>query len=413
MTYVRRLVDPLVEEILAEHPAVMIVGPRACGKTTSALRHAASELRLNRSNDAQLVRSDPDAALDQQPYPLLIDEWQMIPEVLSVVKQRVDESEGNGRFLLTGSFRADLTEQGWPMTGRVVRTTLWGLTTRELLGHTNGGSFFDRVLDAPAAPPPPAPEHVDTRQYVEYALRGGFPEAALKESERARTRFFDSYVDDIVRRDIPAVATRREPVKVLRYLKALAASTAGAPQHKRLYDAAEIERLTAVGFDDLLERLMIVERLPAWTSNRLDRLAHLPKRHITDPALLVALLGIDSRAVMRDADLLGRVIESYVVAQLRVEATISQRPPQLFHLRNANGDHEIDLIAEFPNGDVIAIEVKATTAPDLADARHLVWLEHRLGERLRASVVLHTGRHGFRLTPKILALPISSIWAPV
>lgn len=390
----------------------MIVGPRAGGKTTTALRCAASSLRLNRSNDAQLVRSDPDAALSQLSPPILIDEWQVVPEVLSVVKDLVDGGIGNGRFLLTGSFRADLTEKGWPMTGRVIRTTLWGLTTRELLGETAGRSYFDRLFDGPTDPPPAASTPVDTRQYVDYALRSGFPEAALKDNERARTRFLDSYVENVINRDIPAVSARREPQKVLRYLKALAASTAGAPQHKRIYDAAGIERMTALGFDDLLEKLMIVERLPAWTANRLDRLAQLPKRHVTDPALLVALLGIDARAVMRDADLFGRLIESYVVAQLRVEAAVSRRPPQLFHLRNTNGDHEIDLIAEFPNGDVIAIEVKATTSPDLNDARHLMWLERKLGERLRVSVVLHTGRHAFRLTPTILALPISSIWGP-
>ena len=154
MAYLPRLIDPLVDEILDQHPALMIVGPRAGGKTTTALRRAASSLRLNRLNDAQLVRSDPEAALDERPYPILIDEWQVVPEVLSAVKQRVDESEGNGRFILTGSFRADLTEEGWPMTGRVIRATLWGLTTRELLGQTKGGSFFDRLLDAPTTPPP-------------------------------------------------------------------------------------------------------------------------------------------------------------------------------------------------------------------------------------------------------------------
>ena len=408
--YLPRLIDPLIDEILAQHPALMIVGPRAGGKTTTALQRTKSSLRLNRSNDAQLVRSDPDAALRELTPPILIDEWQVVPEILAVVKERVDEGVGNGRFVLTGSFRADLTEQGWPMTGRVIRATLWGLTTRELVGRTDGGSFFDRLLDDPTDPPAAALDAVDTRGYVEYALRSGFPEATLKDNERARTRFLDSYIDDVIHRDIPAIGGRRETLKVLRYLKALAASTAGAPQHKRVYDAAEIERVTAVAFDDLLEKFMIVERLPAWQSSRLGRLAQLPKRHVADPALLVPLLGVDARAVMRDVDLLGRVIETYVVAQLRVEATISRRPPQLFHLRNTNGDREVDLLAEFPNGDVIAIEVKATNAPTLHDARHLTWLETRLGDRLRANVLLHTGRHAFRLTPRILALPISSIW---
>jgi uncharacterized protein len=101
--------------------------------------------------------------------------------------------------------------------------------------------------------------------------------AALKDNERARTRFLDSYIENVIHRDIPAVSARREPQRVLRYLKALAASTAGAPQHKRIYDAAGIERVTALGFEDLLEKLMIVERLrcPPWSAPDLDDAKHL------------------------------------------------------------------------------------------------------------------------------------------
>src|SRR5438876_6101029 len=114
--YLPRLVDSLLPELLSEHPAVMIVGPRACGKTTTARRHCAGRLRLDRPAEAAFARADPDAALADGPFPMLLDEWQYVPEVLGAVKRAVDERTGPGRFVLTGSAQADLTAAGWPAT---------------------------------------------------------------------------------------------------------------------------------------------------------------------------------------------------------------------------------------------------------------------------------------------------------
>ena len=154
----------------------------------------------------------------------------------------------------------------------------------------------------------------------------------------------------------------------------------------------------------------MLELVPAWTSNRLTRLIKTPKRYLVDPALAGAALGLDATAVLRDGDLLGRLIDTFAVAQIRPELELTSHPPRLYHLRDKEGRHEIDLIAEIAAGDILAIEIKATAAPSRHDARHLEWLRDELGDRFVAGAVLHTGPSTLRLADRILAIPICALW---
>ena len=116
--YRPRLIDPLLAELLSELPALLVVGPRATGKTTTAARYAARVVRLDRADEAAAFRANPDAALRDLPEPVLLDEWQAVPEVLGAVKRAVDSDSSPGRYLLTGSVRADIETETWPGTGK-------------------------------------------------------------------------------------------------------------------------------------------------------------------------------------------------------------------------------------------------------------------------------------------------------
>jgi len=408
--YLPRLIDPELREVLTAHPAVLVVGPRACGKTTSTRRLCRSIVRLDVPAQAAVVGADPDVALRDLPEPILIDEWQLVPEVLGAVKRAVDEDPRPGRFVLTGSSQADLSTAGWPATGRIVRLTMYPLTGRERHGDPTLPSLVDRLLAEGGDAFGTDTSGWDLHGYLTDALASGWPEALRVSGERARDRWLTSYVDHLVTREAPSLGVARDPLRMRRYLQAIAANTAGVPNHKLLYDAAGIGRPAAAAYDDLLDALFITERVPAWAGNQMDRAVRLPKRYLIDPGLLGALLRVDIRRALRDGDLLGRILDTYVTAQIRAECAASVVGADLFHVRDANGRHEVDLLVEARDGSVIAIEIKATAAPSSADARHLEWFKDRLGPAFAAGLVVHTGPRVFRLAERITAVPISLLW---
>lgn len=406
--YRPRLVDGLIDTLLAELPAVFVTGPRATGKTTTAARRARTIVRLDREADAVAFRADPDAAMRGLPEPVLLDEWQLVPGVLGAVKRSVDADSRPGRFLVTGSVRGDLDGDVWPGTGRLTRVPLFGMTIREQAGMGLGSAFLDKVAGASDLAQPSDPP--DLRGYVELALRGGFPEPALRLSDNARRHWLDSYVEHLLSRDAEQVDGGRDPARLRRYLEAYALNTAGIVDERTLFVAAGINRRTAQAYERLLANLLVVETLPAWTSNRLKRLVLMPKRHVVDPALAGAVLGLDTNGVLRSGDLLGRLIDSFVVAQIRAELAVSAVRPRLYHVRQQQGRLEIDLLAELAGGRLIAIEVKADSAPSPDAARHLATLRDHHADKFVAGIVFHTGPRIYGLGDRLVAAPISTLW---
>jgi len=407
--YIPRLADARLQELFAELPALLLVGPRATGKTTTARRHARTVVRLDSEAEAGAFRADPDAALRALQTPVLLDEWQAVPGVLGAVKRAVDDKTRAGRFLLTGSVHADLDTQAWPGTGRLVRVQMYGLTVREMTGRPAGQPFLDRLALADIDALAPASDPPDLLGYVDLALRGGFPEVALQLDGASRHAWLESYVEQLLTRDVETLAGHRDPRLLRRYFEALALSSAGMAESKTIYEAAGINRKTAIAYERLLTNLFVLDTLPAWMSNRLSRLVKTGKRYLVDTSLIAAALRLDQTSVLRDGDLLGRVLDTFVVAQIRPEVDLSPSRPRLHHLRTRDG-HEVDLIAELPANGVLAIEIKATSSPKATDARHLMWMRERLGDRFLAGAVLHTGPRPFQIAERIFALPICTLW---
>lgn len=409
--YVRRLIDDLLPELLAAHPAVLLVGPRAAGKTTTARQYASTVVRLDRPAEAAAFIADPDAALAQLEEPVLLDEWQAVPEILGAVKRAVDDDNRPGRFLLTGSVRADPDTQTWPGTGRLVRLGLHGLNVREMTADVDVRNPIDVLADGdPMAlgRPDPAP---DLPAYIGLALRGGFPEAALRLDGRARDRWLESYLDQLLTRDAVGLSGR-DPARMARYFEVLALNSAGIVSDSTIYEAAGIDRKTALAYERLLSNLYVLDVVPAWLTNRLSRLVKTPKRYVSDASLIGAALRADEASVMRDGGLMGRLLDTFVAGQLRPEIEVSPRRARVFHLRDKNGRHEIDLLAELGGDRVVAIEVKASASPARSDAAHLEWLRDNLGDRFISGAVLHTGQAAFPLADRVAAVPIASLWSP-
>lgn len=129
-----------------------------------------------------------------------------------------------------------------------------------------------------------------------------------------------------------------------------------------------------------------------------------------DPALVTAVLGLGRDAILYGPDMLGRLLDTFVAAQLRAELAVSDLGPRLYHLREEHGRREVDLVIETASGTLIGIEIKASSAVTAHDARHLAWLRDEAGDAFAAGLVLHTGPYVFPLGDRLVAAPVSVLW---
>lgn len=405
----------MLDEYLEQLSALLVVGPRATGKSTTLNRRARTIVRLDREAEAAAFRADPDAALRGLAEPVLLDEWQNVPGVLGAVRRAVESDPRPGRFLVTGSVNAELDNQVWPGTGRLTRVQMCPMTVREQIGHLARPALVDQLVEADELIVPA--DSPDLRGYVDLALRSGFPHAALKLRGRPLEAWLESYVSDLLTHDVeqvegPSTGGRpRDTQRLRRYFEAYALNSAGLAGDKTIYETAGVNRMTALAYEELLENLLIAERVPPWLSNRLKRLVQQPKRYLTEPALIPAALRLDADGVIRDGNILGRVLDTFVAAQLRAELGVARSKPRLHHLRTKQSRQEIDLVIELAGRQLIGVEVKADAGPRRHDARHLVWLRDRHPAEFLAGIVFHTGPRLYELDDRIIAAPISVLWS--
>lgn len=140
------------------------------------------------------------------------------------------------------------------------------------------------------------------------------------------------------------------------------------------------------------------------------RLVRGPKRYVRDPGLAAAVIDVGVDDILRDGNLLGRMLDTFVLAQLRGEGVLYDSPPRLHHLRQEGGVREIDIVAELDHRTIVGLAVKASSGPSRSDARHLIWLRDQLGDQFAGGVVLHTGQYVYPLDDRIVAAPIACIW---
>lgn len=225
-------------------------------------------------------------------------------------------------------------------------------------------------------------------------MRGGFP-ASIGLSDLARATWFEGYADQLVRHDVLELAAARSAGALADLVRAVALNTAGLPSITTLAQTARIDHRTAKTYLDLLESLAIIERLPAWSTNRLSRLVRSPKYYIVDPGLAAHLAGDDRAGLLTSADRLGRLIDTFVVAKLRPLLKLASPRVGAYHLRDANGTREVDLILASAAGQVVGIEIKASATVTAKSAKHLGWLRDTVGPRFTRGVVLHSGSMTF------------------
>lgn len=406
-----RFADSALAALMADVPSVFLTGPRGCGKTTTARRHVQASVSLDVPGTAAAAEADPDLFVQRQGRPLLVDEWQQAPAVLGAIKRAVDTDPAPGQFVVTGSVRSELVPSSWPGTGRLVRVQMAPMSQREIVGFGGDLSslFLHRLFATGEVPTTSV--GMTLEDYVDAAVRGGFPEAVRMTSERARRAWLESYGEQLLTRDIGDLGESVDPVRLRQYVEVLALNTAGILAQSSLAQMAGINVITSDRYDQLLTDVGMIENLQPWGRNRVSRVEKRPKRFLTDTGVALASAALDVDSILADGTLLGRVLEGLVFMQFRAEVLAAEIPLRIFHLRTLNGRQEIDFVVEGPGGGVVAVEVKASTRATASDAKHLSWIKREFTREWRAGIVLHAGQDVYPLEDDIWALPISSLWA--
>ncbi len=256
--------------------------------------------------------------------------------------------------------------------------------------------------------------------YADAIVDGGFP-GLHGLSPQARRRQLDGYVDRIVTKDFPEQGQRvRRPATLRRWMTAYAAASSTTARYEVILDASTAgdadkpARSTTLVWRDVLERLYVLDPVPAWstTRNEFSRLTGAPKHQLADPALAARLLHLGRDALLRgstaeprvaDTPMLGLLFESLVTLDVRVYAQAADAA--VSHLRTKGRDHEVDLIVENDDRSVVAVEVKLAETVADRDVRHLRWLQDHLGDALLDAVVATTGKRAYRRADGIAVVP--------
>ncbi len=415
--YRRRIIDDTLDELQPQLRALSIHGPKGIGKTATATQRAASTIDLSLAAEREIVAADP-SILTRLPGPVLVDEWQRLPEVWDHVRRAVDAGSPAGHFIIAGSSapRGAVVHSG---AGRIVPMRMRPLSVAERGIETPAVSLAalldgKRDLDG-------ATTH-RLASYVDEITASGFP-AIRALPPRERRAELDAYLDNVVQREFPEQGYPvRRPAVLRAWLAAYAAATSTTAAYSKILDAATAglaskpAKETTIAYRDALTSLWLLDEIPAWipSRNHLDRLGQSPKHHLADPALAARLLGLDSAALLRaeqgsanltEGTILGALFEH--LAALSVHTYAEAVQARVAHLRTRNNTHEVDLLVQHSDGRVLGIEVKLADRVDDTDVGHLQWLRSRIDSDLIDAIVIYAGERAYRRGDGIGVVPLA------
>ena len=416
--YLPRIADKVLDEILAAKGAVLIEGPKWCGKTMTAEQRAKSVLLMqdpdSSANYLKTAYTKPSILL-QGETPRLIDEWQMAPVLWDAVRFAVDQRGEKGQFILTGSavpIDGAIAHTG---TGRIGRMKMRPMTLFESLesnGQISLAKLFEGEKDI---------EGISTLtiEKLGYALtRGGWPQAVLEENEKVALFHVYDYIEAVINYDISKVdSVEKSPIKVRAILRSLArnvSTMANLSTIKKDIVAVEdsISEKTIASYINALRRLMVVEDLPAWNPAMRSKTAlrTSPKRHFVDPSIATAALRIKSEGLLADFSTFGLLFESLCVRDLRIYSQILDG--EVFHYRDKN-ELEADIVVHLRDGRWAAIEVKMGSKEIEEAAINLLKLKNSIDTNKMKEptflMVLTAGQYAYCRPDGVLVVPIGCL----
>jgi hypothetical protein len=349
--------------------------------------------------------ASPLTFLESLPERAILDEVQRVPEIFIALKKIVDQNRVPGRFVLTGSANVlTLPKVAESLTGRMEIHTLWPLSQGEIQKWKE--KFVDTVFGKKL---PKSVKAIKRNDLINKMVSGGYPEVIGRKLKKRRDTWFKSYITSILQRDVRDLANI-EGLKELPHLLALLASRAGGLlNHSELSRTSRIPQTTLKRYFTLLEMVYLTVPLPAWFSNLGKRLVKSPKVYLNDTGLLCYLNGIDSKKIQQDLNVIGPILENFVVMELMKQNSWSQQQAKLYHFRTSNGE-EVDIVLETPDGRLVGVEVKAASSVGSDSFKGLKVLQSLVGEKFHRGIVLYTGSEIVPFGKNLHAVPISALW---
>lgn len=394
----------------------MLNGPRTVGKSTllSGLAEHLGRVVIDCDDPATraAVRNDPGRFVGG-PRPVLIDEYQHVPELLDAIKAELNRDLSPGRYVLAGSTRySTLPQAGQALTGRVDILDVLPLAQVEIDGSA-GEPLVHRLLDGADPSDIVEPSTTERAEYARRITSGGMPVALRRPPGRSRSRWFASYLDLVIDRDVVELTRVRQREMLPRLLNVLASRSGQVLNIAAAAEAVGMEKSSAENYLRLLEAVFLIQRLPAWGTTLGSRVARMPKVHLVDAGVMAWLLGLTPEKVAKnDPSVLteyGHLVETFAVGEVLKQVSWWDAPVAVGHFRTAAGE-EVDLVLERDDGAVIAFEIKAGTRVAGADLAGIRALRARLGAHLMASVVLYTGHLAYTHEDGTTVLPLDALW---
>ena len=415
MSYRERFADRTLAERLRSAGAVLIEGPKGCGKTETASRAAASIARFDADEQVKIKMEIDPRILLLGAVPRLFDEWQEYPQIWNYVRREVDERRLKGQFILTGSATPDDKARRHSGAGRFSVFKMRPMSFYEK-GWSTGEVSLNALMRGEA--PISEPVAFDIGELAEKITLGGWP-GLIGESAANGLRFVCDYIDLISEVDLSRVSEkRRDPYKVRRLLQSLSRNISTEASLSALArdtgGDGEVDDRTVAEYLAALERLMTIESLPAWNTHirSADMLRKSPKRHFTDPSLAVGALGLSVDKLTADLNYFGLLFESLAIRDLRIYADAGGG--RLFHYRDARG-LEIDAVVEYADGTWAAFEIKLGMGAADGAANNLLKLAAKIDTdktKAPAALTVITGNgFAYRRPDGVNVVPLSALTA--
>lgn len=408
----QRHLKRLLAELLGDFRIVYLTGPRQAGKSTIA-REIARESGMGYytlDDSALLVsaKSDPQGLIASLPKPLVLDEFQQAPDLIGAVKMVSDAADGNkGIFLLTGSsdiFRSAKVQESLP--GHMARVELYPLSQKEINAGTRNiidwlikGQFSPAVLQA-----------LDRIELGDLIIKGGYPEAILK-SPRSRSIWFTSYIEGSLCKDFETMHQAKGDYhsKLSALIRALAGMTGNLIKYANIANDLGQDDKTVKRYMEILELMFIIRRIDPYVRNAAKRgVVGMPKLHFIDTGLACHLLGLKKAETLHATQFFGGLVENFVFGELLKHATWSEEEVRFHHFRDTKR-HELDLVIELSNGQVIGVEVKAAMTVKMEDFSGLTFFADYAGGKFQNGILFYSGDKvlPFRVAGKVFhAVPI-------